>query len=276
MLDVNDGVVLFPGVTQLGQAGGSVVLQAQVSGTTVSSYSWNTTNLTSATSITGASTYQLSFRWNNEIVTNQSDSVTLSVEDTNSHIKTYTYDFEVLLGTGGGGSGGSGGSGGGITTMTWPSTYAPNTVSMNAPEWQSHGVSVNANSGALDTSINLPSYNPNVPAVSLDYDSITANPLPIIVAENPLSSSTAVPSQVSAVLTFNGTAGTRVLLQHEHLEPGRRPADRPPGPLRGLDRSVFVLDAGRGPILFAHHDRLHRHGHGAQRVEQLARRRLVG
>ena len=45
VLDVNDGVVLFPGVTQLGQVGGSVVLQAQVSGTTVSSYHWNTTSL---------------------------------------------------------------------------------------------------------------------------------------------------------------------------------------------------------------------------------------
>ena len=52
--------------------------------------------------------------------------------------------------------------------MTWPSTYSPDTVSPDAPEWQSHGVGVNADSGALDTTINLPSYNPNVPALAPD------------------------------------------------------------------------------------------------------------
>ena len=35
---------------------------------------------------------------------------------------------------------------------------------------------IDANSGAFDTSIALPSYNPNVPSVPLAYDSVTANP----------------------------------------------------------------------------------------------------
>jgi len=52
VLDVNDGVVLFPGVDQLATLRGSVILQAQVSGTTVSSYNWNTSAISSdATSI---------------------------------------------------------------------------------------------------------------------------------------------------------------------------------------------------------------------------------
>ena len=51
VLDNNNGVVLYPGVEQVGMAGELVDLKAQVSGTTVSSYSWNTTNLTQATSI---------------------------------------------------------------------------------------------------------------------------------------------------------------------------------------------------------------------------------
>ena len=46
--------------------------------------------------------------------------------------------------------------------MTWPSSYSPDTVNLDAPEWQSDGVSVNAISGALDAAIPLPSYNPNV------------------------------------------------------------------------------------------------------------------
>ncbi len=50
-------------------------------------------------------------------------------------------------------------------------------------------MSVNAISGALDTAIPLPSYNPNVGALALTYDSQAADPSPIIVAENTLSAS---------------------------------------------------------------------------------------
>ena len=63
VLDANDGVVLFPGVDQLASAGADVILQAQVSGATVSSYHWNTSSLgTDASSIAGATTYQLKFQ----------------------------------------------------------------------------------------------------------------------------------------------------------------------------------------------------------------------
>ena len=59
---------------------------------TVSSYSWNTSGITSdAQNIAGASTYQLTFQWNSEIVTAHTDTITLSVTDTNSHTETYTY-----------------------------------------------------------------------------------------------------------------------------------------------------------------------------------------
>ena len=53
MLDINDGVTLFPGVDQVGHAGTTVVLDAQVSGATVSSYNWNTAGLVDATRISG-------------------------------------------------------------------------------------------------------------------------------------------------------------------------------------------------------------------------------
>ena len=49
VLDINDGVTLFPGVDQVGHAGTTVVLDAQVSGATVSSYNWNTAGLVDAT-----------------------------------------------------------------------------------------------------------------------------------------------------------------------------------------------------------------------------------
>ena len=213
MLDVNDGVVLFPGVDQLATLSGSVILQAQVSGTTVSSYNWDTSGLgTDATSIAGASTYQLTFQWSNDFGTAHVDPITLSVTDSNSHIETYTYDFEI--------PGGYTSSSGGGGNATWPQSYAPDTISPADPAWPSDDVSVDSNSGALDTSIPLPSYNPNVPANDLTYDSLTANPLPIIIAENTLSSSSAVPSQVSATLTFDGTVGTTYYYDTSTLNPG--------------------------------------------------------
>ncbi len=92
VLDNQAGVVLYPNVDQLATLDGWMDLKAQVQGASVSSYSWNTTNLP-ATSISGTSTDQLNFRWDN---TNESGigyvtSVTLSVTDTSSQTLTYTY-----------------------------------------------------------------------------------------------------------------------------------------------------------------------------------------
>jgi YD repeat-containing protein len=213
VLDVNDGVVLFPGVDQLANTGHSVLLQAQVSGTTVSSYNWNTSGISAdATSISGGSTYQLSFEWNGPYASSHVDPITLSVTDSNSHIETYTYDFQLMQG------GGTAIRGDG--NATWPTSLSPDTISAADPAWTSDGVSVDPNSGVLDTSIPLPSYNPNVSANDLTYDSITANPLPIIIAENTLSSSSAVPTKVSATLTFNGTVGTTYYYNTSTLNPG--------------------------------------------------------
>ena len=70
------------------------------------------------------------------------------------------------------------------------------------------------------TSIGMPSYNPNVPALSLTYNSLAANAMPIVVAEHPLSASLATPSKVSAKLTFDGTAGTTYYFNSSSLTPG--------------------------------------------------------
>ena len=217
VLDVTDGVTLYPGVDQVGHVGTTVVLDAQVSGATVSSYDWDTTNL-HAFSSSGTSTYQLTFTWPTSNPSNELNSVTLSVTDTSSQIETFTYDFLLLTGTTSGGSGGGGSGGGG--GVTWPSSYSPDTVSLNAPEWQSDGVSVNAISGALDAAIPLPSYNPNVSPLALAYNSQAADPQPIIIAENPLSASGSVPSQVSATLTFNGSAGSTYYYGTSTFNPG--------------------------------------------------------
>ena len=197
VLDNQSGVVLQPGVEQFATLNGWVDLIAQVQGATVSSYSWNTTGLP-ANNISGTSTNQLNFRWDstNEAGYGHTASVTLSVTDTHSNTFTYTYDFWMpetsILGSGSGGG----------TNASWATSLPPSQQLLSSPSFPSDNASVDVNSGSLDTEIDLPSYNPNVPAIALTYDSLTAKPEPIITVEN--TTPATVPSQVSAQLTFNG------------------------------------------------------------------------
>jgi RHS repeat-associated protein len=209
-LDYIDGTVFFPNTYQLATLGGSVDLRAQTSGITGVTYSWNTSNLSPVNSITGTGTYDLQFKWNTNNYTGPSvASVTLTATNASSQQESQTYYF--LVPNGGPAAGGA---------PTWPQSLSPDTISPGSPSWASDDVSVTADSGALDTTIPLPSYNPNVPALALTYDSLTANPLPIIVVEHPLDPTQAVPSQVSAQLTFNGTAGTTWYYNTSQFTPG--------------------------------------------------------
>ncbi len=211
-LDENAGSVIFPGFNQLATPGGNVDLRAQVSGTTVSTYSWTTSGLTDAvsSSITGASTYDLKFQWNTSFATSRTDTATLTVTNSSGQQESRTYTFQVFPGSGTAGTG----------TATWPQTLSPDTVSGAAPAFASDNVSVGTNSGSLDTSITLPTFNSNVPALGLTYDSLTADPRPIIVAPHTLDPTLAIPSQVSGQLTFNGTAGTTYYYNTSQFIPG--------------------------------------------------------
>ena len=203
---------MVPGFDQLATPGGSVDLRAQVrdSATGTYTFSWDTSGLTDATSISGASTYDLTFQWNTSIATAKAESTTLTVTDPNSNQVSQTYTFWVPAGTGSA----SGGT-------TWNNqTLDPGLIQAGAPVVDSQNVSVVAPTGALETSIDLPSYNPNVPGISLVYNSPAANALPIVVAEHQLDPTQAAPSEVSAQLTFNGTAGSTYYYDTSSFTPG--------------------------------------------------------
>jgi RHS repeat-associated protein len=199
VIDNNDGQVLFPGVTQLGTWSTHMDLRAQVRGTAVSSYHWDTTNLINAGSLSATNTYKLTFTWSGSQPQPEPESVTLSVTDVNSHIETFTYDFLLPAG--------SGSTSGGSSAPTWPTSLPPSQVLSQAPGFDSHNVSVDATSGALDTSINLPSYNPNVPALALTYDSLTADPRPIVTVPHTLDDTQTVPTKTSGQITVTDTSG---------------------------------------------------------------------
>ena len=92
--------------------------------------------------------------------------------------------------------------------------------SLGHPSIASQGVSVDADSGTLNTNIDLPSYNPTVPALSLTYNSMTANPLPIVTVHDTLDPTQAVPTAVAATLTFNSVAGTTWYYNTSTMTPG--------------------------------------------------------
>jgi hypothetical protein len=69
VVDWNDGIVLFPGVTEFepsigAQTGPTIDLRAQVYGATVQSYSWDLSQAPSAACVSGQNSYRLQFGWN--------------------------------------------------------------------------------------------------------------------------------------------------------------------------------------------------------------------
>ena len=54
------------------------------------------------------------------------------------------------------------------SSASWPVTIPPDPEEPGSPMIASQGVSVDADSGALDTEIDLPSYNPNMPGTVID------------------------------------------------------------------------------------------------------------
>ena len=209
-LDYIQGAVLFSGGYEIGIPNGNVDLRAQVKNGTGVTFSWNTSGLTNAYNISGTSTYDLTFTWSASLSSQATDSVTLTATDTNGHQEVQTYYFLIDTGT----------NSSPIGSANWPTTIPPDTVLAGGQSTGSDGVSVDSNSGALDTSIALPSYNPNVPGLALTYDSLTADPRPIIEVPHTLDPAQSVPSKVNATLTFNGTAGTKWYYNTSGFIPG--------------------------------------------------------
>jgi hypothetical protein len=93
--------------------------------------------------------------WNTTIATAKAESTTLTVTDPSLNQVTQTYTFWVPAGTGTATGG-----------TTWNNqALNPGLLAVAAPAFASQNVSVVEDTGALETSINLPSYNPNIPAL---------------------------------------------------------------------------------------------------------------
>jgi RHS repeat-associated protein len=202
-LDYNYGVVLFPGAAHAATLGAAVDLRAQVRDDIASAYtfSWDTAGLGSyASSITGTSTYRLRFNWTTSNPTAATASATLTAtQSATGTTEVQTYTFRVPSG--------STGSGGG-SAPTYPEAVGGDLLLPGATAIDAHMGTVDAHSGAFGTTITLPAYSPNFPGLVFAYDTLAADPRPMVLERHTLDDTLAVPTKTSASLTFNGTAGT--------------------------------------------------------------------
>jgi YD repeat-containing protein len=211
-LDYNDGTILFPNVYQYATLGSNEDLRAQVRDTTGPyTYTWNTSAISTLANSITTNGYQLTFQWNTPITGGPyTANVGLTVTNGSSQQVSQTYTFYVPNGSGTAGSG----------TRTWATSLPPDLVRAEAPQWSSQDVSVSSDSGALNTQIALPTYNPNVSPIVLQYDSLAADPRPIILIHHQLSPSLGALTKTSAQLTFGTTTGSTYYYDTSKFSPG--------------------------------------------------------
>jgi hypothetical protein len=93
VLDANNALVITPGVTQTDFSTYPVDLRAQVSGGTVTSYSWDLSSAPDATSVSGTSSYRLQFTWASFTGADRTDTITVTENMGASHLsQTLTFD----------------------------------------------------------------------------------------------------------------------------------------------------------------------------------------
>jgi hypothetical protein len=207
--DAINGVVLRENVTEPATAGFEVELWANVWGGTVSTYSWDTSEAPMAVNVTGTSSPRLQFEWDASDEEPQIISVTTVNTDMTQQTRTITFFVEDEVD-----------AGQPQFSQTQPAVTVPSEQRMSQEVVSAQYYDLSLNSGELYVSHMLPSYNPGAPALELAYSSLAADPRPIFVVRHPLDASQTPPSQVSAQLTLNSSAGSVIYYNTSAQNPG--------------------------------------------------------
>jgi YD repeat-containing protein len=222
VLDANKAIVVTPGTADNEFSNTAMDLRMQVSGATVSTYSWDLTNAPDTTGVSGTSTYKLTFNWSSFTGAAKTETILAKQTPQGGSQVTQTLTFKVA----------------GTDSPAWstaPTNYGtwtnanpltPDALNPMQQTQQIFGCSCGDNiavglaAGDLQTYVVMPAYNPGVPRLGLVYDSIAANTLPIFITHFQIDPGQAVPPTVKAQLTFNGVAGTTVWYTTSLLNPG--------------------------------------------------------
>jgi RHS repeat-associated protein len=216
VLDMNAGETIPANTTLNTFSTWSENLLAQVSGGSVMSYSWDTSQAPDLTNISGQSTANLQGTWASFTGAARTDTITVTEYLQNMQMLSQTMTF-LVAGTDSPAYSASRPT----SSASWPNVITPDQVTAQQAT-QSGGpyASLGLADGSVQTSFAMPSYNPNVDPVSLIYNSTTANAQPIFLAQYQLPAGQAVPATITAQLTFNGTPGSQVVYNTSNLNPG--------------------------------------------------------
>ncbi|HEY1376830.1 MAG TPA: hypothetical protein VGF55_08545, partial [Gemmataceae bacterium] len=220
VLDADNAVTVLPGVTQHAFSGWGVDLRAQAIGKTVSSYSWdvNSTDAPDATSVSTTDN-RLTFTWGSFTGAARTDTISLTTTFADSTTDTQTFTFVVNA------TDSPAWTSTPVTSAaTWPGTGSIGVLTPDQLQGEATAaagpVTLGLDSGAVYAGHSLPSYNPDVPALGLVYNSATADSRPVFLVRYTLPDGMAVPAALRATLTLDGTAGTPVYYDTSAANPG--------------------------------------------------------
>jgi RHS repeat-associated protein len=205
VMDMNNDVVLPTSATPINsfsQCG--MNLEAQVSGATVSNYSWDFSKAPDATGITGASSYNAAFSWASFTGAAHNDTITVTETSSGGAKLTQSYDFVVASTTSPAWTADP------TSAATWPTVVTPDQVNGQAMVAAGPYASLGLADGSVQTSHSLPSYNPNVAPLTLVYNSAVADPQPVFQTRFQLDPTKALPSSLTAQLTLTNGSGQTV------------------------------------------------------------------
>jgi RHS repeat-associated protein len=205
ILDMENGLALPNNVPVNDFSTYNVELDADVTGATVGTYTWDTSHASDAQNVSGASTYRLTFNWLSFTATTpRTDTITFTATSGANQVSE-TVTFLVA---------GTNSPGYTATQPTSPSTWSSLLPPDAVTDQQAMGGSgpyyqVGLTDGELQTTHTLPAYNPNVPALQMIYVSTAANAQPFFVAHYQLPPGVTVPGTITGQLRFNGTTGSK-------------------------------------------------------------------
>jgi RHS repeat-associated protein len=212
---MNDGLTVPANTTLNSFSKWGENLLANVSGATVSSYSWNLTNAPDATNVTGSSSQNLQLTWATFTGAARSDTIVLTTTNSDSTHAVQTLVYQVA------GSDSPAYSTRPTTPTTWPSVVTPDTI-LAGQQGTSAGMGgVGQAVGNLQTSFTLPGYNPGVAPLSLDYNSMVANSAsPIFNVHYQLNPSGTLPATVNVSVSINNGSSYQATWGTTGLNPG--------------------------------------------------------
>src|SRR5579859_1849943 len=181
----------------------SMSLQAQVSGVSVTSYSWNFSSASDAGSISGSSSYNVQFSWNSFTGAPRTDTISVTANYSGGSL-TQTFTYHVTA------TNSPAWSSAPTSSSTWPSVIAPDQLQGQSSVPAGPYATLGLADGSVQTGFSMPSYNPNTAPLGLIYNSAVADPQPIFQVRYQLDPSQSLPTSVTGQLTLKNQSGTTV------------------------------------------------------------------